>query len=129
MKTDINLTIVPMAGEKRTLRVPPTQFETSNINCLSLFVDWPALHALFAELPFFTGTIVLTISDKHTLQELQDNELHVVFICCLLLQLDSTMARCVVQKLADVSKVASQYAVIKTSAVSHIAVQSHPTIK
>ena len=37
-KTDIKSMIVPMAGEKHTLQVPPTQFEPLNINCLSPFI-------------------------------------------------------------------------------------------
>ena len=45
-ETDMMLTIIPLAGEKRTLRVPLTQYyEPSDIHCLRLLVAWPALHA------------------------------------------------------------------------------------
>ena len=56
-----------------------------------------------------------TVSNKRTLQALQHKEL--VFTRRLLLQLDGMMARCVIPRLAGVSKVASQHAASKTSAI------------
>ena len=54
------------------------------------------LPILVAESPFFTGAIVSTIL---TLQAVQHKEL--VFMRHLLLQLDGTMARCVVLRLVE----------------------------
>ena len=73
------------------------------------------LPILVADSPFFTGAIASTVGDKRTLQALQHKEL--VFIRRLLLQLNGTMARCIVPRLAEAWKVASQHAASKTIAV------------
>ena len=58
---DVKLTTVPTGGEKRTFRAPLVQNKCSDIDCLSLFVAWPALHVwqnvpiLAAESPRFTA--------------------------------------------------------------------------
>ena len=60
-KTDVNWMTVPTGGEKCTFRTPLIQNECSDIDCLSLFVAWPALHVwqdvpiLIAESPHFTA--------------------------------------------------------------------------
>ena len=42
---DVKSITVSTRSEKRTFRVPLTQDEHSDMDCLSLFVAWPALHA------------------------------------------------------------------------------------
>ena len=60
-KTDVKSKTVQTGGEKRTFQVPLIQNECSDIDCLSLFVAWPALHVwqnvliLVAESPRFTA--------------------------------------------------------------------------
>ena len=48
-------------------------------------------------------SILLTVGDKLTLPALQNKEL--VFVDCLLLQLDGTMARCVGLRLTEATSV------------------------
>ena len=86
-ETDMKSTIVPTRGAKHTFQAPLTRNECSDIDCLSWFVAWLALHVrknvviLQQNCHISQLTIVSTIGDKRTLQPLQHKK--GVFIRCL----------------------------------------------